>query len=344
MGLKQLKEQNPNFNINIIDILSKIDNTKTKKLIPFLVKLIKNKINNINDDFDYYRLNERPHMKNVSLEFCDFQRPLIMLILDNYVGFDNVELIPVFVDYLERGLIDNKDISTYQTMSDLVNEIGKASTKEMLSKDRKSIMVVHDDDEWMFFKPLTYSASVAYGYGTKWCTSMKNESEYFYRYSKNGVIIYVINKVTGKKFGIHSNDEVRMGIYDETDKQIDSFETDIPNNLIMKLFNLLDLKNNKTNFEFFSDEEKVKCDKLDRFDRFIPVPVPGVGLNDPMSEIINEDINLGTDNNFTVVNRLEPELALDLNPTHHHLIVRDIIQQQINDMMTKVESVIDDLP
>ena len=43
MGLKQLKEQNPDLNINIIDILSKIDNTKTKKLTPFLIKLFKNK-------------------------------------------------------------------------------------------------------------------------------------------------------------------------------------------------------------------------------------------------------------------------------------------------------------
>lgn len=369
MGVKQLKEQNPDLNINIIDILSKIDNTKTKKLIPFLIKLFKNKIKEIVDDNHYIDLDRRPYVKEMSLGLCDTQKSIILWILDWYIGFDDIENIPIFVDYLDRGLIDNKDISTYQTMDDMVLEIGKASTKEMLSKDRKNIMIVHDDDEWMFFKPLTYNASVTYGYGTKWCTSMKNESEYFYRYSRQGVLIYVINKITGKKFGIHSNNDVRMGIYDETDKQIDSFETDIPKDLIMKLFGLLDLKNNQKNYELFSDEEKAKCDKLNSFERFLPepqldIPVPMNGMINevmPMPDPLPLYLQRRMDNHMPddlplypnlrirreeVVNRWVPELDPNLHdPTDdHNYIVRDLIQQQISDMMFKGDSAIDDLP
>jgi hypothetical protein len=358
MGVKQLKEQNPDLNINIIDILSNIDNTKTKKLIPFLIKLFKNKNKEITNDNHYYDLERRPYVKEMSLGLCDTQKAIILWILDWYIGFDDIENIPIFVDYLDRGLIDNKDISTYQTMDDMVLEIGKASTKEMLSKDRKNIMIVHDDDEWMFFKPLTYNASVTYGYGTKWCTSMKNESEYFYRYSRQGVLIYVINKITGKKFGIHSNNDVRMGIYDETDKQIDSFETDIPKDLMMKLFGLLDLKNNQKNYELFSDEEKAKCDKLNSFERLIgeheipvpmeeimPMPYPQRGMDNYMPDPLPLWPNLRI-RREEVVNRWVPELDTNLHdPTDdHNYIVRDLIQQQISDMMFKGDSAIDDLP
>jgi hypothetical protein len=367
MGVKQLKEQNPDLNINIIDVLSKIDNTKTKKLMPFLIKLFKNKNKEIINDNHYYDLETRPYVKEMSLGLCDTQRSIILWILDWFIGFDDIENIPIFVDYLERGLIDKKDISTYQTMDDMVLEIGKAATKEMLSKDRKNIMIVHDDDEWMFLKPLTYNASVTYGYGTKWCTSMKNESDYFYRYSREGVLIYVINKITGKKFGIHSNNVVRMGIFDETDKQIDSFETDIPKDLMMKLFGLLDLKNNQKNYELFSDEEKAKCDKLNSFERFmgeheIPVPMEEV-MNEvmPMPDPLPLYLQRRMDNHMPdvlplypnlrirreeVVNRWVPELDPNLHdPTDdHNYIVRDLIQQQISDMMFKGDSAIDDLP
>jgi hypothetical protein len=168
----------------------------------------------------------------------------------------NLERLTLFADYLERGLINNKDITTYNSFQDIMVEIGIASTKEMLKKSKKDIMIVHDDDEWLFFKPLTHEAAMTYGFGTKWCTSMKHEPEYFYRYSSQGVLIYVINKKTNRKFGLHSNDEVRIGIYDEIDNHIDSFETGLPNELIKKLYDLSDIKTNVSNYDLFTDSEK----------------------------------------------------------------------------------------
>ena len=170
----------------------------------------------------------------------------------------------------------------------------------------------------------------------------------------------MINKITGKKFGIHSNSEVRMGIYDETDKQIDSFETDIPKDLMMKLFGLLDLKTNQKNYELFSDEEKVKCDKLDSFERFMPPgPEHEPDLIHPMMEevIPIPEHRIEIDNRipvFTnlrlrreeVVNRWVPGLNPDLHdPTHEHRVeVTDLMRQQISDMLSIRESAIDDLP
>lgn len=87
---------------------------------------------------------------------------------------------------------------------------------------------------------------------------MKHEPEYFYRYSNQGVLIYVINKKTNRKFGLYSNVEVRMAIYDEIDNHIDSFETGLPNELIKKLYDLSDIKTNVSNYDLFTDSEKSK--------------------------------------------------------------------------------------
>jgi hypothetical protein len=354
MGLKQLKEQNKGFNINLIDIISNMDTTKTKKLTPLLVKILKNQITKHNDLYSY-ELGRRQSVTNFANNLLGIQKSIGLWILDVYFGFDNVDTLPIFIDYLERGLVENNDISTYQSMDDILFEIGKAATKEMLSKDRKSIMIVHDDDEWIFLKPLTYNASVTYGYGTKWCTSMKHEAEYFYRYSKQGVLIYVINKITGRKFGVHSNDEVRMGIYNETDIGIDSFETGIPQDLLTKLYGLLDVKTNQKNYELFSDEEKVKCENDDSFGRFMNEP----DLIHPMMEEILPipEHRIEIDNRIPVfpnlrlrreevVNRWVPGLNPNLHdPTHEDSVeVTDLIRRQISDMLSKGESVIDDLP
>jgi hypothetical protein len=258
MGLKHLKEQNPELNINIIDLISEFDPTKTKKLTPFLLKVLKN-------EFEA----EKPHMYwgDGHKEMTEMvskvkQFPLIKMKTANWIfqclGVVNLERLTLFADYLERGLINNKDITTYNSFQDIMVEIGIASTKEMLKKSKKDIMIVHDDDEWLFFKPLTHEAAMTYGFGTKWCTSMKHEPEYFYRYSSQGVLIYVINKKTNRKFGLHSNDEVRIGIYDEIDNHIDSFETGLPNELIKKLYDLSDIKTNGSNYDLFTDSEKSK--------------------------------------------------------------------------------------
>lgn len=262
MGLKHLKEQNLDLNFNLIDLLSEFDPTRTKKLTPLLVKNFKK---SISDTFMFQeKIGINPQESfviNKLNEMDGFKKLLTSWIVNSFLGDKYLDEIPLFVDYLDRGLIENKDISTYMGLEDVIIEVGKASVKEMLKKSKKDILIVYEDDEWLFFKPLTHESSVTYGFGAKWCTSMKNDPEYFYRYSAQGVLIYVINKNTNRKFGIHSNNEVKIGIYDEMDLHIDSFETGLSVELIKKLFELLDVKTNKTNYELFSPEEKIKSHK-----------------------------------------------------------------------------------
>jgi hypothetical protein len=52
-----------------------------------------------------------------------------------------------------------------------------------------------------------------------------------------------------------------LGIYDEVDNHIDSFETGLHSDLIKKLFEWLDLKTNVSNYDLFSEDEKNKSHK-----------------------------------------------------------------------------------
>jgi hypothetical protein len=261
MGLKHLKEQNPELNINLIDLISEFDPTKTKKITPLLLKVLKTTFENNAKEMFWGIDREDSITIQKFKQFPPFKMMISNWLINNYIGIDYIDKLPLFVDYLERGLIENNDISKYNNLQDVLTEIGKAATKEMLKKSKKDIMIIHDDDEWLFFKPLTHDSAITYGFGTKWCTSMKNDPEYFYRYSNQGVLIYIINKKTNRKFGIHSNNEVKLEIYDEIDNHIDSFETGLPSDLIKKLFELLDFKTNLTNYDLFSEDEKNKSHK-----------------------------------------------------------------------------------
>ena len=111
MGLKQLKEQNKDFNINLIDIISSMDTTKTKKITPLLVKILKNQITKQNNLYSY-ELGRRQSVTNFANNLLGIQKSIGLWILDVYFGFDNVDTLPIFIDYLERGLVENNDIST----------------------------------------------------------------------------------------------------------------------------------------------------------------------------------------------------------------------------------------
>ena len=328
MGLKHLKEQNIDLNINLIDILSHFDPTKTKKLTPFLLRVFRKRFEDLVDDF--WRVgNEETNFTNQKFkELNGIEKTLTIWFINNYIGAENIDKLPIFADYLDKGLVDNKDISTYKSMNDMISEIAKASTKEMLKKSKKDIMIVYEDNEWLFFKPLTHEAAITYGYGTKWCTSMKSDPEYFYRYSNEGVLIYTINKKTNNKFGIHSNRETKIGIYDEVDNHVDSFETGINHDLLKKLFGWLDVNTNHTNYELFSLDEKMKSQKF--YGNKLSYEMP---MTEPTEGPILEE----TQDNFTLpgginIHRFTPP----------RLVPRPIVR--ISDFPTTINTDFDDLP
>lgn len=258
MGIKHLIQQNPDMGFNLVKLISKLDVSKTKKLTPFLLKIFKKKMESEYKDVDNYYSSRNKTVKNILLNTNIFERQILISVIDR-LGPDNIEMLTEFINLLDKNLIENKDISTYNSMDNIINQISIAKTKELLKNARKEILVVYEDDEVMMFKPLTFESSLKYGSGTKWCTAMKSEPEYFYRYSKNGILIYIINKKTGRKFGCYSEKfEYGVSIYNETDAQIDSFNMNISHDNLTKLMGFLD-KKNSVNKTLFSENELKNC-------------------------------------------------------------------------------------
>jgi hypothetical protein len=204
---------------------------------------------------------------------------------------ENIEILKEFSEVLDKGLVDQNDISKYENFEEITNQLSVARTKDLLKKSRKEISVVYEDDEIMMLKPLSFEASLKYGAGTKWCTAMKNEPEYFYRYSKNGILIYLINKKTGRKFGCHSEryTDNRVQIFNEIDQVIDSFHMGLPYEKLTILMDLMDSEKYGVNSELFSEEEKSKYGlRVNKYsvDEVMDMPTEEMPVNEELPRLM----------------------------------------------------------
>jgi len=262
MGIKHLIQENPNMDINLVRLISKLDPSKTNKLTPFMVKVFKKRMvdfeKEITQEEGIYGLRYE-YVNSKMSDASGFEKLILTWVIDQFRA-ENIEILKEFNEVLDKGLVDQNDISKYENFEDITNQLSVARTKDLLKKSRKEISVVYEDDEIMMLKPLSFEASLKYGAGTKWCTAMKNEPEYFYRYSKNGILIYLINKETGRKFGCHSEryNDNRVQIFNEIDQVIDSFHMSLPYEKLTILMDLMDSEKYGVNSDLFSEEEKSK--------------------------------------------------------------------------------------
>ena len=299
MGIKHLIQQNPDMGFNLVKLISKLDVSKTKKLTPFLLKIFKKKMETMHEDIDHYYGNRHQTVKNILLDANVFERHFLIFAIDQ-LGADNIEMLPEFINLLDKKLVENKDISTYNSIEDIINQISIAKTKELLKNARKEILVIYEDDEVMMFKPLTFESSLKYGSGTKWCTAMKSEPEYFYRYSRNGILIYIINKKTGRKFGSYSEKfEDRVSIFNETDMQIDSFNMNISYDNLTKLMGFLDSKNDVNKTLFSEQELKNHTKYFPEFEKL------DIDIEDLMGDIPTDVMMATEQQNTELINNIE---------------------------------------
>jgi hypothetical protein len=294
MGIKHLIQENPSMEINLIRLLSKLDPSKTNKFTPFLLKIFKEKIEKFSKDYEQVGGpfgNRYQFANNIMNNVDGVEKLLTLWIIDQTLHAESIEILAEFNEVLEKGLIEQNDISKYKDMSEIINQLSIAKTKDLLNKSRKEISVVYEDDTVMMLKPLSFDASLKYGAGTKWCTAMKNEPEYFYRYSKNGILIYLINKVSGRKFGCYSEENNRVNIYNEVDEPIDSFHMGLPYHTLTKLMGFLDRNLHENNVSLFSEEEMINHNKFYGETRYIRediVPMEERMMGEALNEMLEE--------------------------------------------------------
>ena len=171
--IDELKKQNPNFIINIIDIINDIYGKS--KYTEMVINLIKNKYNKRNNDNNYsdiYRELVREYNispdKLITKNYFDLIN--MIKVLNEYVGYNESKTIEKFIELNEKNLITQKDLTTYKTIEELELQISLSDLKIVDKELEKQVLKLMETDEWLVLKPLSYQSSVKYGSGTKWCT------------------------------------------------------------------------------------------------------------------------------------------------------------------------------
>jgi hypothetical protein len=164
---RELKKQNPDYTIDLVEILAGKDPSDTNKYLPFMISQTKEWVKWIKNEMQEETFKEM------------------------------FEVVESFEDLSNRNLLENKDIYSYESPEDIVESIKFAKEKVTRSEvKKKETEVVHEDDRWFVLIRLTHRSSNMYGKSTKWCVAGEDQDyqRYFKQYTDNGTLVYVIDK------------------------------------------------------------------------------------------------------------------------------------------------------
>lgn len=210
--LDRLKEQHPDLNISLIDIISFLDPTDSYKYTEFLIKNFKN-------DSDYYSSNKD--------EFIGYMGVFLF-------GSGEIETLNEFERHSKANRIKIKDISQYTNFLELNESVKLAEEIEKRKKLEKEILNIYEDDTWLILTPLSFEASQVYGANTKWCVT---QLKYWNQYLTTHRLIYVLNKKTDTKIAFSREFSTeKFQAWDQLDKEVDPmFINFIPDELFLTI-------------------------------------------------------------------------------------------------------------
>jgi hypothetical protein len=298
--LNELKRDNPSLILNVIEIINSLFNKS--KYTELSVNLIKNYRNNRMNNYD------RADADNLKLELInefkldeDFinsksNEEIINIhwCLVDYFGYYNFELIKKFEELNERNLIINNDLTKFKTFEELELEVSLAELKSVTKDLEKQTIKLYENDEWLVIKPMSFLASKKYGASTRWCTTMENSPDYYLKYSRNGILIYCLNKKTGDKVAVYkslsTHENRETSFWDMSDVRIDSIESGLPNEIMEVIKNeFINMK--KTNWDLLSEDDannQLLWIQQNSYDKEFREPEPIAVRIDEYTEEINE--------------------------------------------------------
>jgi hypothetical protein len=210
--LDRLKEQHPDLNVSLIDIISYLDPTDSYKYIEFLIK-------NFKRDSQYYSPNKE--------EFMGYMGVFLF-------GSGEIETLNEFERHSRANRIKQKDISQYTNFLELNESVKVAEEIEKRKQLEKEILKIYEDDTWFILTPLSLEASKVYGANTKWCVT---QEKYWNQYLTTHKLIYVLNKKTDTKIAFSRDfSKEKFQAWDQLDREVDPmFINFIPDELFLKI-------------------------------------------------------------------------------------------------------------
>ena len=179
-----------------------------------------------------------------TFEFLDKEdlkklNPMQLLLMykftETYFHIEDLQNFRKFCEYNERNLIDQNDLSTYKSFEDIMTQVNVAEIKVEMKELENEVVRVHEDDEWLLVRPMTFLASKKYGANTKWCTTSESNPEYFLKYAERGVLIYCMNRKTGYKvasfYSLKSSDP-EFSFWNQKDTKIESMDSELSDSML----------------------------------------------------------------------------------------------------------------
>jgi hypothetical protein len=313
--LDELKKQYPELNISVFDLMTRLDTSKSYKYLPLLCKIFVKK----------FSVKEQYSPEHLSNGILDIQSNLInkgistdgltnneMFFLSGYVSehfsTETFTTLKSFMEYMDKGMIEKNDVTSYKGIDDIRGAVSLASMKEHTKELEGQVIKEYEDEKWLAVRPLTFSASAKYGSSTRWCTTYQKEKNYFEKYWRRGVLVYFINKETGYKFAGYKAlvGDPELSFWNAEDNRVDYLEINVDDYLytiVKKIF-----KSEDSNKNLCTDEiqNQVHEECLNGYDKmrieFADVPAPQPieqpettmfepeGMIGEVSERINGDI------------------------------------------------------
>ena len=346
--LNELKKHNPQWTKNFIDYVDIILGDTKPKYTELFINLMKQYVKQDSKyNFDEWRaeLIAEGYDKSIVDSLSDLELIYFSRVIQNMIPKHEFETYKQFIDLNERNFIENKDITSIKSFKQLNELVSLAEIKSWEKESQSQVIVELDNPEtgWLLVRPLTYEASKKYGSSTKWCTTEKYNSNYFYRYYKN-ILVYCINRKTGYKVAMnHVVFDNETSFWSATDQRVDSLLTELDAECKQKLVELIN--KGVSNYELTPEEfRKLEESELKEEDYSIPVVdfrprlrtvendlvVRGDGLT--LTTTVDNVININPPNGIRVYER----------PTNVNLTY-DLILPQM-DISPWVKDIASDLP
>lgn len=279
--IEVLKQHNPQLGLSFIEVVKQL--YPKNKYIELIINLTKYHYKSSKDAdkerrdlIDYmYKYHAIPLEELESINNYDLRYINQML---DFIPYRIREALPKFIEYNERGLIENKDLTSYNDIEDVLRQISIAELKSINKELAKQIHKVYEDEEWLVLRPLSREASLKYGAGTQWCTASNEDDWPYYRYTRRGILIYTVNKKTGQKVATFKDikEDHELSFWNEIDTRIDSYEAELPKFIMEIIFS--EIKSTLTNEDMAPEECKYK--DLGLKSEPIPEPYPSIYDNE----------------------------------------------------------------
>lgn len=235
--IDKLKEQHPELNVSIIDLLTKIDPSDTNKYIEFLIKQLKN-----------------------SYGYDEGQEDVSLYLITEIVGVENVTTLNEFDIHCKASRVKKNDISQYKTWREMKQSVKIADEIVRQKELEKQVVKLMDNDEYCVLIPLSYEASKIYGANTKWCTT---QEVHWKNYIQSYKLIYIIDKKINDKYAVsiavNNKDKIQAWLSDDNEVHILNLPVSV------EVINLIVKEINK-------NESIVGMEEYSKVNNIIPIP------------------------------------------------------------------------